>query len=90
MNQGLYNYFMLYETIFYRICKPFLYKPDDVLYIELLGEDGTIISRIKFFDVYIDGIDGLDFNFNKVERDAGTFDVNFKFNNIDYEFIDVV
>ena len=90
MNQGLYNYFMLYETIFYRICKPFLYKPDNVLYIELLGEDGTIISRIKFFDVYIDGIDGLDFNFNKVERDAGTFDVNFKFNNIDYEFIDVV
>ena len=25
MNHGLYNYFMIYETIFYRICKPFKY-----------------------------------------------------------------
>ena len=89
MNQGLYNYFMLYETIFYRICKPLLYEPDKVLCLELLDEDGVIISRIKFFDVYIDGIDGLDFNFNKVERDAGTFEVNFKFNNLDYEFVNV-
>lgn len=89
MNQGLYNYFMLYETIFYRICKPLDYGPDRVLYIELLNEDGVITSRIIFYDVYIDGIDGLDFNFNKLERDAGTFDVTFKFNNIDFEFIDI-
>ena len=89
MNQGLYNYFMLYETIFYRICKPLDYGPDRVLYIELLNEDGVITSRIIFYDVYIDGIDGLDFNFNKLERDAGTFDVTFKFNNIDFEFIDL-
>lgn len=87
MNQGLYNYFMLYETIFYRICKPLDYGPDKVLYIELLDEDGVITSRIVFYDVYIDGIDGLDFNFNKLDRDAGTFDVNFKFNNIDFEFV---
>lgn len=88
MNQGLYNYFMLYETIFYRICKPLDYGPDKVLYIELLDEDGVITSRIVFYDVYIDGIEGLDFNFNKLDRDAGTFDVNFKFNNIDFEFVD--
>lgn len=88
MNQGMYNYFMLYETIFYRICKPLDYGPDKVLYIELLDEEGVITSRIVFYDVYIDGIEGLDFNFNKLDRDAGTFDVNFKFNNIDFEFVD--
>ena len=88
MNHGLYNYFMIYENIFYRICKPFNYGPDKILYIELLGEDGRVASRIKFYDVYIDGIDGLDFTFNKMERDSGTFDVNFKFNNIDFEFIE--
>lgn len=88
MNHGLYNYFMIYETIFYRICKPFNYGPDKILYIELLGEDGRVASRVKFYDVYIDGIDGLDFTFNKMERDSGTFDVNFKFNNIDFEFIE--
>lgn len=89
MNQGLYNYFMLYETIFYRICKPLNYGPDRSLYIELLDEEGTITSRIVFYDVYIDGIEGLDFNFNKLERDSGTFDVTFKFNNINFEFVDL-
>lgn len=88
-NQGLYNYFMLYETIFYRMCKPELYPADEVLYIEILDETGKITARIKFYDVNIDGIDGIDFNYNKIERDAGTFDVTFKFNNIDFEFIDL-
>ena len=89
LNQGLYNYFMLYETIFYRICKPLNYGPDPVLYIELLNEDGVVTSKIKFFDVYIDSIDGLDFNYSKLEREMSTFDVNFKFNNIDFEFIEL-
>lgn len=89
MNQGLYNYFMVYETIFYRICKPFDYKPDPVLYIELLDEQGTIRSRIKFFDVHIDGIDGLEFDYSKMVRESQSFDVTFKFNNLDYEFIDI-
>lgn len=88
-NQGLYNYFMLYETIFHQICKPIDRGHIPVLYIELLGESGVITSRILFKDVLIDGIDGLEFNFNKTERDSGTFDVIFKFNNIDFEFIDI-
>lgn len=88
-NQGLYNYFMLYETIFHQVCKPIERGHIPVLYIELLGESGAITSRILFKDVLIDGIDGLEFNFSKVERETGTFDVTFKFNNIDYEFIDI-
>ena len=88
-NQGLYNYFMLYETIFHQVCKPIERGHIPVLYIELLGESGVITSRILFKDILIDGIDGLEFNYNKVERDSGTFDVTFKFNNIDFEFIDM-
>jgi len=88
-NQGLYNYFMLYETIFHQVCKPIERGHIPVLYIELLGESGVITSRILFKDVLIDGIDGLEFNFSKVERETGTFDVTFKFNNIDFEFIDI-
>lgn len=88
MNQGLYNYFMLYETIFYQICKPLNKGHQPVYYIELLNETGEVTSRIIFKDVLIDGIDGLEFNFNKVDRDAGTFDVSFKFNNIDFEFVE--
>ena len=84
-NQGLYNYFMIYETAFYYACKEFRWKPESVMYIEILNEDGTVISKIKFMDVYIEGIEGLEFNYTKVERDADTFDVTFKFNNIDFE-----
>lgn len=87
MNQGLYNYFMLYETLFHYICKPILRDEEPVLYIELMDEDGVVRSRIKYIDCHMDGIDGLDFTFNKTERDSGTFDITFKFNNIDFEFL---
>lgn len=86
-NQGLYNYFMMYETIFHQICKPINRSHEPVLFIELLSETGVVSSRIIFKDVLIDGIDGLEFNYNKVDREAGTFDVTFKFNNIDFEFV---
>lgn len=89
MNQGLYNYFMLYETTFHQICKPQEHKHQPVFFIELMDEDGVVTSRIIFKNVLIDGIDGLEFSFNKVERDSGTFDVTFKFSNIDFEFIEV-
>lgn len=87
MNQGLYNYFMMYETLFHYICKPILRDEEPVLYIELLDEDGVVRSRIKYIDCHMDGIDGLEFTFNKTERDSGEFDVIFKFNNIDFEMI---
>lgn len=87
-NQGLYNYFMLYETIFHQICKPLEHPHMPVLYIELMDGMGTVTSRIIFKDVLMDGIEGLQFDFNKIEREAGTFDVTFRFNNIDFEFIE--
>lgn len=87
-NQGFYNYFMLYESIFWKICKPLNYKNEEVLYVELLDETGRINARIKFFDCHIDGLDGLDFTYNKLERDSGTFNLKFKFNNIDFVFVD--
>lgn len=87
-NQGLYNYFMLYETIFYKICKPQSYPPIDRLYIDILSENGTIISRVLFKDCHIDGIDGLEFEYTKLEREVGSFQVTFKFNNIDFELME--
>ena len=85
-NQGLLNYFMLYETAFYYACREYVWECEPVMYIELLGEDGEVLSKIKYIDVHLDGIEGLDFNYSKVERESNTFDVTFKFNNIDYEF----
>ena len=87
MNQGLYNYYMLYETIFNHYCKHIDMPTDKVMYVEILDETGTITGRVKFKDIQLDGIDGLDFGYDKTTRDAGTFDITFKFNNIDFEFI---
>ena len=65
-NQGLLNYFMLYETAFYYACKEFEWECEPVMYIELMNEDGTVISRLKFIDVFMNGMDGLEFNFSKI------------------------
>ena len=78
---------MLYETLFHYICKPILREEEPVLYVELMDEDGTVRSRIKYMDCHMDGIDGLDFTFNKTERDSGTFEITFKFNNIDFDIL---
>ena len=86
-NQGLLNYFMLYETAFYYACREYEWNEEPVMFIELLSEDGTAIAKIKFIDVHMDGIEGLDFNYSKIEREANTFDVTFKFNNIDFEYL---
>ncbi len=89
MNQGLYNYWMLYETIFYRICKHELYEDGEDLFIDILNEDGLGVTRVHLFQCHIDGIDGLDFSYDKVERQSDTFDVNFKFNNLDMDFLEI-
>jgi hypothetical protein len=86
-NNGLLNYFMLYETAFWYACREYTWDCEPVMYIELLNEDGTAISRIKYIDVHFNGIEGLDFNYSKIEREANTFDITFKFNNIDFEYL---
>ena len=84
-NQSMLNYFMLYETAFYHACREYRWDGERIMYIEILNEEGVVISKVKFMDVYIEGIEGLEFSYNKVEREANTFDVTFKFNNIDFE-----
>ena len=87
MNQGLYNYFMLFETIFHKTLKYQKNPIDDVFFIEILSETGSIMGRIKLFQPQIDGIDGLEFGYNKIERTSETFNMTFKFNNIDFDIV---
>ena len=86
MNQGLYNYFMLYEITMLQMIKPGEVDQQPILTLEILNEDGEVAAQVYYKGVLIDGIEGMDFNYNKIERDAGTFDVTFKFNNIDFIF----
>lgn len=88
-NQGLYNYFMMYETIFHKCLKEYANgKVDELFTIEILDETGKIMGRLKIFQPRIDGIDGLDFSYNKLERQSETFEVTFKYNNVDFDIMD--
>lgn len=87
-NVGFYNYFLLYETIFWKYCKHINAPNEDVLFIELMDEIGRVRARIKYFDCLVDGMDGLNFDYSKTVRESGTFSVKFKFNNIDFVFVD--
>jgi hypothetical protein len=88
-NQGLYNYFMIYETIFHKVLKEYanVTKKDDLFEIDILDSTGKVIGRVKLFQPRIDGIDGLEFSYNKLERQVETFDLKFRFNNIDFDIL---
>ena len=88
-NQGLYNYFMMYETIFYKALKEYanVTKQDDFFEIDILDSTGRVIGKVKLFQPRIDGIDGLEFSYNKLERQVETFDLKFRFNNIDFDIL---
>ena len=88
-NQGLYNYFMLYESIFYRYVKPELYRSNanEIFDVVFLDEQSLPTSRMLIYQPEFNGIDGLEFSYDKVERQMETFNVTFTFNNIDFDFI---
>jgi len=88
-NQGLYNYFMLYESIFHRYLKPELYhqNQNEIFDVVFLDENSKPVSRMYLMQPEFNGISGLEFSYDKVERQAETFDVQFTFNNIDFDFI---
>lgn len=87
-NQGLYNYFMLYESIFWHVCKPQQFdRGEDVFKLYIADDKGEISSTIKLYQPLVSSIDGLEFTYSKVERSAETFNVKFSFNNIDFDFV---
>lgn len=84
--QGFLNYFLLFETIFHRICKPENYREGMDLHFDILDEDGKPACRVFLYQCHIDGISGLDLSMDKMDRQSDTFDLTIKFNNIDLEF----
>ena len=87
-NQGLYNYFMIYESIFHRYMKPELYRQNETELCDIvfLDEESIPVSRMMLYQPEFNGISGLDFSYDKVERQTDTFEVVFTFNDIDFDF----
>lgn len=89
LDAGFINYYLLYETIFHRVCKPENYKDGTDIYYDILTEVGEPICRVYLYQCHIDALEGLEFSTDKVSRESNTFSMTLKFNNIDIEFNNV-
>lgn len=87
-NQGLLNYYFMYETTFHRYCRPWDYDSNDVFIVYLKDENGKYISKVILEQPHIYSIDGIELTMNKIERGPESFDVVFTFNNIDFDIVE--
>lgn len=87
LNQGFTNYFMMFEYAMMQANRAYDVPPVELM-IDLLSETGEIFARITLSQCAVDGIDGLELSYDKVDRSADTFDITWKFNNIDYSILE--
>ena len=90
-NSGLYNYFLLYETVMWKYDKRSTTEKstgkNDLFIIDILDDTGSITAKVTLKQPIPTGIDGLEFSYDKMDRQNENFTVSFSFNNIDYEFL---
>lgn len=87
---GYVNYFMIFENFFYLYSRDMASKNlVDHFSIELYNQNGEAYSRIMIYDPIINGIDMLDLNYTQPMAQSQTFKVEFKYNNLDYQFLEI-
>ena len=57
-------------------------------YLDILDSTGKIMGRVTFYQPRVNGIDGFTFSYNKLERQTDTFEVKFRYNNINFDFLE--
>lgn len=89
MSQGYLNYFMLFESFFYKYCRDTENKDLDTHFnIDIYNEFGEIYARVVLYHPVIDSMDMLDLDFSQPVAQSQTFQVSFKYSNIDFQFIE--
>ena len=85
---GFVNYFMLFENFFYQYQRDTTYNeliPN--LFIDILDNKGNIYARIEIIHPIMSGIDMIDLNYTQPVAQSQTFNVTFKYSNLDFQFI---
>lgn len=85
---GYLNYFLLMEIFWEAYNRDTSY--DDLkmnFNVDIINNDGEIISRCVLYKPIIDGIDCLSLDYTKPISESGTFKVVFKYSNFDYEYL---
>lgn len=89
MSQGYLNYFILFESFFYKYCRDTDNSQLDTHFnIDIYNEFGEIYARIVLYKPVIDAMDMLDLDFTQPVAQSQTFQVTFKYSNIDFQFIE--
>lgn len=86
--QGYVNYFLLFENFFYLYMRDTRYE--DMIpnfFIDILDNSGAVYSRIEIIHPIINGMDMLSFNYTQPTAQSDIFKVEFKYSNLDYQFI---
>lgn len=85
---GYINYMMMVENFIY------LYTRDtrsdklfDHIDVDIINQIGEIYAKIRLQDPVINGMDMLSFDYSQPVAQSGTFKVEFKYANFDYQFI---
>lgn len=87
---GYLNYFLLFENFWYLYSRDI--KSDKMNFnftIDILDGNNKVYSRIILFEPIIHGFDMLDLDYSQPVAQSETFNVVFKYSNIDYQFIEV-
>ena len=67
-------------------------KYDDLMQklpIDIIDEHGSIYSRIVLYYPLINSMDMLEFDYTQPVAQSQTFNIEFKYSDFDFEFIDI-
>lgn len=85
---GFVNYFLLFENFFWQYARDTEYsKLVDAFYVDIFNDRGEVYARVQLQNPIIDSMDMLDLNFTQPIANSQTFNVSFKYSNIDFIFI---
>ena len=87
---GYLNYFMLFENFWYQFSRDMNYDElPQKFSIDLFNEKGEIYSRVTLFYPMINSMDMLEFDYTQPVAQSQTFNIEFKYSNFDFEFIEI-
>ena len=87
---GFLNYFLLFENFWYQYTRDRYYKELSYNFnVDIFNEKGSIYSRIVLYKPLIESMDMLDLNFTQPVAQSQTFQIVFKYQNFDFQFIEI-
>ena len=86
---GFVNYFLLFENFWYQYSRDRRYDEiSDSFSVNLLNNKGEIYSRLLLMNPLMNSMDMLGLNYTQPIAQSQTFRVDFKYSNIDYQFLE--